>query len=55
MPLYGHELDETINPFEAGVGWAVKLKKGNFVGHDYLRGRQRTGDRRGLDYPVRDK
>src|SRR5207244_10326771 len=24
MPLYGHELSETINPYEAGVGWAVK-------------------------------
>jgi aminomethyltransferase len=36
MPLYGHELDESINPFEAGVGWAVKLKKGNFVGREAL-------------------
>jgi glycine cleavage system T protein (aminomethyltransferase) len=37
MPLYGHELDETINPYAAGVGWAVKLKKGDFVGRDALR------------------
>jgi aminomethyltransferase len=36
MPLYGHELDATINPFEAGVGWVVKLKKGDFVGRDAL-------------------
>ena len=36
MPLYGHELDETIDPFESGLGWAVKLGKGDFVGRDAL-------------------
>ncbi len=34
--LYGHELDETTNPLEAGLGWTVKLNKGNFIGHDAL-------------------
>jgi aminomethyltransferase len=37
MPLYGHELSETINPFAAGVGWAVKLDKGEFIGREALR------------------
>ena len=36
MPLYGHELTETINPYAAGLGWAVKLDKGEFVGRDAL-------------------
>jgi aminomethyltransferase len=36
MPLYGHEMDENINPYAAGIGWAVKLKKGEFVGRDAL-------------------
>jgi len=36
MPLYGHELSETINPYAAGVGWAVKLRKGEFIGRDAL-------------------
>jgi aminomethyltransferase len=36
MPLYGHELLETINPFEAGLGWAVKLDKGEFLGRGAL-------------------
>jgi aminomethyltransferase len=36
MPLYGHELSESINPFAAGVGWAVKLGKGDFAGRDVL-------------------
>ena len=32
MPLYGHELNETVDPIHAGLGWAVKLDKGDFVG-----------------------
>jgi len=36
MPLYGHELDETINPFQAGLNWAVKFDKGRFVGSEAL-------------------
>jgi aminomethyltransferase len=36
MPLYGHELSESIDPFSAGVGWAVKLEKGDFVGRAAL-------------------
>ena len=36
MPLYGHELSATTNPYAAGVGWAVKLRKGDFVGRDAL-------------------
>ena len=40
MPLYGHELSDAINPYAAGVGWAVKLEKGDFIGRQALRGRQ---------------
>jgi aminomethyltransferase len=36
MALYGHELGDEINPYEAGVGWAVKLGKEPFVGRDAL-------------------
>jgi aminomethyltransferase len=32
MPLYGQELADDIGPLEAGLGWAVKLDKGDFVG-----------------------
>lgn len=31
-PLYGHELDSEHGPLESGVGWAVKTKKGDFIG-----------------------
>lgn len=32
FPLYGHELSDKTNPLEAGLGWVVKLDKGEFVG-----------------------
>ena len=34
--LYGHELNDDINGFEARVSWAIKLKRGDFVGRDAL-------------------
>lgn len=40
MPLYGHEIDDSINPFEAGLGWIVKMDKGDFIGREALRARQ---------------
>lgn len=36
MPLYGHELSEEIDPFTAGLGFAVKLDTADFVGRDAL-------------------
>jgi aminomethyltransferase len=36
MPLYGHELSEEIDPFQAGLGWAVKMDKGDFIGREAL-------------------
>jgi len=36
MPLYGHELDESFDPFTAGLSFAVKLDAGDFVGRNAL-------------------
>lgn len=36
MPLYGHELSEQMDPYTAGLGWAVKLNKGEFTGREAL-------------------
>lgn len=36
MPLYGHELAETVDPISAGLGWAIDLKK-DFIGVEPLR------------------
>ena len=36
MPLYGHELSEAINPFQAGLGFAVDLEGRDFPGKGAL-------------------
>jgi aminomethyltransferase len=36
LALYGNDIDETTNPIEAGLGWVVKLDKGDFVGRAAL-------------------
>lgn len=30
--LYGHEIDDTTNPYEAGLGWVVKPQAKDFLG-----------------------
>ena len=41
--LYGHELAENVTPLEAGIGWAVKLKKECFVGLESLKAQKAAG------------
>jgi aminomethyltransferase len=37
LPLWGNDIDESTNPYEAGLGWVVSLDDGaNFVGRDAL-------------------
>jgi len=36
MALYGNDIDDTVNPYEAGLGWIVKMGKGDFVGREAL-------------------
>lgn len=36
MPLYGHELSEEIDPYQAGLGFAVNLAGREFVGKSAL-------------------
>lgn len=35
-PLYGHELNDEVNPYDAGLGWTVKLTKADFIGKKTL-------------------
>ena len=42
LPLYGHEISETINVWEAGLDRFCKMEKGDFVGRAALE-RARTG------------
>jgi aminomethyltransferase len=36
MALYGHEIGASITPFEADLGWIVKMEKGEFTGRGAL-------------------
>jgi aminomethyltransferase len=46
MPLYGNELADDISPLEAGLGWAVKLDKGPFVGSEAIGAVKEAGPQR---------
>src|SRR5208283_2704194 len=43
MSLYGHEISEEINVFEAGLAQWLKLDKGSFIGRDALLAVQAAG------------
>jgi len=36
MCLYGHEIDDTTTPLEAGLAWITKLDKREFLGRDAI-------------------
>lgn len=44
--LYGHDIDETTTPLEAGLGFVVKLKKEVFIGKDALAKQKAEGVKR---------
>jgi aminomethyltransferase len=47
--LYGNDIDDTINPYEARLGWIVKLKKSTaFVGREALEAIKAAGPARRL-------
>jgi aminomethyltransferase len=47
-PLYGHELDDTTTPLEAGLEWVAKLAKGPFLGREVLLKQKEEGVKRKL-------
>jgi len=48
MCLYGHEIDDTTTPWEAGLGWICKPAKGEFLGRDILVRQKTDGIKRTL-------
>lgn len=47
-PLHGHELSDDITALESGLGWVVKLDKGDFIGRDALAKQKAEGLKRRL-------
>lgn len=43
LPLYGHELSDTITPLEASLDWTVKFSKEDFIGKDALTEQMQAG------------
>jgi aminomethyltransferase len=48
MCLYGHEIDETTTPLDAGLGWICKLDKGQFLGSGPIAEEKKSGIKRKL-------
>ena len=56
FPLYGHEISESISPVQAGLSWAIKWNKGDFIGRDCLAlEKESGGPGRVLFYDVIDR
>lgn len=43
LPLYGQELSASITPIEAGLGFFVKIDKGDFIGREVLAEQKEKG------------
>jgi aminomethyltransferase len=48
LPLHGHELSEEISALQSGLGWIVKLDKGDFIGRAALLAEKEAGIARTL-------
>ena len=46
--LYGHDIDDTTSPLEAGLGWITKLDAKDFIDRDFLRKQKAEGVQRKL-------
>lgn len=46
LPLYGTDLDETTNPYEADLGWVITKDKKDYVGSEKLAAIAATGPKR---------
>jgi len=56
MCLYGHEIDDTTTPWEAGLGWICKVSKGDFLGREVLNRQKETGvDRALVGFEMQDR
>ncbi len=43
LALYGNDIDDEHTPWEANLGWIVKMKKGDFIGREALEKQKEAG------------
>ena len=56
LMLYGNDIDEHTHPFEAGLGWVVKLEAGDFIGREALRAIKAAGfDRKLVGFEMTER
>ena len=56
MCLYGHEIDDTTTPWEAGLAWICKMEKAPFLGSDVLAQQKQAGlPRKLIGFEMLDK
>jgi aminomethyltransferase len=56
MALYGHEIDDSTTPWEAGLQWTVKLDAGSFHGREALLAQKEAGiDRKLVGFEIVDR
>ncbi len=54
--LYGHEIDDTTNPLEAGLGWVVKPDQKDFIGKsEVLKVKEKGVARKLIGFVMMDK
>jgi aminomethyltransferase len=53
--LYGNEIDDTTNPYEAGLGWVIKPAKKDFIGKATILTRKDKPERQLVGFKMLDK
>jgi aminomethyltransferase len=54
--LYGHDIDQTTHPLEAGLGWITRFDKGDFIGRAVIQKAKEAGLKRKLvGFTLNDK
>ena len=55
--LYGNDMNDSVSPIEAGIGWATKVDKGDFIGREIVQQHKKepTSRRKMLAFLMEDK
>ena len=56
LMLYGNDINDRTHPYEAGLGWVVKLDAGDFIGREALRAIKDAGfDRKLVGFEMTER